>query len=128
MAQAGDPAVLATAYQAGCVRQAEQTLRQSNKPVTVSRLVAELNFGFWSSLFGRQSHDLWQVLRPMFLAKGMQRSAIAHELRETRVMRNRVAHYEPILGMAPAQRYAAVTTLTGWISPGAAAWIVKYSA
>lgn len=122
-----DPAVLTTAYQAGCVRQAEQTLRQASKPVTTSRIVAELNFGFWSSLFGRQSHHLWHVLRPVFLAKGIQRSAIAHELRETRVLRNRVAHYEPILGMALAQRYASITTLTGWLSPSAAAWIAGYS-
>ena len=122
-----DPKVLATPYQASCVRQAEQTLRQGNKPVTASRIVAELNFGFWCPLFGRQSHHLWQVLRPIFLAKGIQRSPIAHELRETRVLRNRVAHYEPILGMALGQRYASITTLTGWLSPSAAAWIAGYS-
>jgi hypothetical protein len=39
------------------------------------------------------------------------------------VLRNRVAHYEPILALRLAQRYADITTLTGWLSPGAAAWI-----
>lgn len=112
-----DPAVLTTAYQQACVRQALQTLKQAGKAASRPQIVAELNFGFWSSLFGRQSHHLWQVLRPIFQAKGIQRGIIAHDLRETRLLRNRVAHYEPILAMPLAQRYAGITTLTGWLSP-----------
>jgi hypothetical protein len=39
------------------------------------------------------------------------------------MLRNRVAHYEPILALPLAQRYADIVTLTGWLSPSAAAWI-----
>jgi len=39
------------------------------------------------------------------------------------VLRIRVGHYEPILAVPLAQRYADITTLTGWLSPSAAAWI-----
>jgi hypothetical protein len=42
-------------------------------------------------------------------------------------LRNRIAHYEPIVALPLAQRYASITTLTGWLSPSAAAWIANYS-
>ncbi|WP_197696971.1 hypothetical protein [Bradyrhizobium sp. ORS 285] len=85
-------------------------------------MVAELNFGFWSSLFGRHSNHLWQHLRPIFQTSGIQRKDIAVQLENLRALRNRVAHYEPILALPLAQRYADITTLTGWLSPSAAAW------
>ena len=52
---------------------------------------------------------------------------IAQELRELRLLRNRIAHYEPIVALPLAQHYASITTLTGWLSPSAAAWIANYS-
>lgn len=122
-----NPVVLTTPYQTGCIAKARQTLQQANKPAVRSQIIAELNFGFWSSLFGRQAHHLWQTLRPIFQAKGVQRGMIAHELRELRLLRNRIAHYEPIVALPLAQRYASITTLTGWLSPSAAAWIANYS-
>lgn len=122
-----NPAVLTTPYQTGCIAKARQTLQQANKPAVRSQIIAELNFGFWSSLFGRQAHHLWQTLRPTFQAKGVQRGMIAQELRELRLLRNRIAHYEPIVALPLAQRYASITTLTGWLSPSAAAWIANYS-
>lgn len=122
-----DPVVLRTAYQQACVRQVLLTLKQAGKVASRPQIVAELNFGFWSSLFGREAHHLWQALRPIFQAKGIQRSTIAHDLREIRLLRNRVAHYEPILAMPLARRYADITTLTGWLSQSAAAWIARYS-
>jgi hypothetical protein len=53
-----DLAVLNTDYQAGCVAKARQTLRQAGKAITRSQIITELNFGFWSALFGRQAHHL----------------------------------------------------------------------
>lgn len=122
-----DPAVLVIGYQTGCITKARQTLQKADKVITRSQIIAELNFGFWSSLFGRLAHHLWQTLRPTFQAKGIQRGMIAKELRELRQLRNRIAHYEPIIALPLAQRYASITTLTGWLSPSAAAWIANYS-
>ena len=90
-------------------------------------MIAELTLGFWSSLFGRDATHLWQHLRPIFQAKGIQRGLIAGQLRDLRLLRNRVAHYEPILSQPLAQRYGNLTTLTGWLSPSAAAWIARTS-
>jgi hypothetical protein len=117
-----DAKTLTTKYQTGCITKARDQLHRDGKPATHGQLVAELNFGFWGSLFGRRSHHLWQDLRPIFQAKGIQRNNIAQQLGDFRALRNRVAHYEPILALPLAQRYADVTTLTGLLSPSAAAW------
>lgn len=122
-----DPAVVTPGYQRNSVTNAIQSLQSAGKAGTRSQAVAELNFGFWSSLFGRQSHHLWQSLRPIFQARGIQRGIIAQNLRELRLLRNRIAHYEPIIALPLAQRYADITTITGWLSPSAAAWIAQYS-
>lgn len=118
-----DDKTLTIKYQSDCVTKARENLTRDGKPATHGQMVAELNFGFWGSLFGRRSHHLWQDLRPIFQAKGIQRNSIAVQLDDFRALRNRVAHYEPILALPLAQRYADITTLTGWLSPSAAAWI-----
>ena len=119
--------ILKSGYQQGCVVKARTALRRDGKGATHSQLVAELNFGFWSSLAGRESHHLWSTLRPIFQEKGIQRSAIAQQLRDLRLLRNRIAHYEPVLALPLAERYASITNLTAWLSPSAAAWIKNFS-
>lgn len=122
-----DLAILASAYQRRCVADARAQLRREGKAANHSQMIAELNFGFWTSLFGREANHLWRVLRPMFQARGIQRGVIAAQLRDLRHLRNRIAHYEPILALPLAQRYASITTLTGYLSPSAAAWIHQHS-
>jgi hypothetical protein len=117
-----DAQTLTTRYQQDCVTKARDQLTRDGKAGTHGQMVAELNFGFWGSLFGRQSHHLWGDLRPIFQAKGIQRHSIALQLSDFRTLRNRVAHYEPILALPLAQRYADITTLTGLLSPSAAGW------
>jgi hypothetical protein len=117
-----DPQVLRHHYQQSCVVKARDALQRNRKAGTHGQMVAELNFGFWSSLFGRHSNHLWQHLRPIFQTTGIKRKDIALQLENFRALRNRVAHYEPILGLPLAQRYADIITLTGWLSPSAAAW------
>src|SRR3546814_6948903 len=104
-----------------------QRRQKNRKAATRPQILSNLNFGIWASLFGPKSHHLWQSLRPIFQAKGVQRGVIARDLRDLRILRNRVAHYEPIIALPLAQRYASITTLTGWLSPSAATWIAKYS-
>ena len=122
-----DKAVLATTYQQECIRQARATLTRERKRATHPQVVAELNFGFWTSLYGRESHHLWGTLRPTFQVKGLHRAVIAGQLRELRFLRNRVAHYEPILSADLAARYAELVALVGWLSPSAEAWIRQHS-
>ena len=122
-----DPAVMADAYQQGCVRSAQQILLRDGKAATHSQMVAELNFGFWTSVFGRSSNHLWGTLRPIFQKQGIKRSLIAQKLRDLRRLRNRTAHYEPILAQPIAVLHQDILDLTAWLSVDAAAWITSHA-
>lgn len=122
-----DPAVLVAHHQHDAILRARSKLAREGKVETDGRMIAELNFGFWTSLFDRTSQHLWPTLRPAFKAKGIQASPIRVKLRNLRRLRNRIAHYEPILTLPLASFYGEATTLTGWLSPRAAAWISRHS-
>lgn len=85
------------------VIKAKDNLRREKKPIEAGRIVAELSFGFWTSLFDvRYEHNqvLWpRLLKPVFpfFPKSQRtRSNISRELNRIRRLRNRVFHYEPI--------------------------------
>lgn len=122
-----DPGVLTEAYQKGCVTKAQEMLFRDGKAATHSQMIAELNFGFWSSLFGPSSNHLWGKLRPIFQTGGIKRALIAHKLRDLRRLRNRIAHYEPILAQPIPTLHQDILNLTAWMSPVASAWITTHS-
>lgn len=85
------------------VNEAKENLWKQRKSIEVGRVVAELSFGFWTSLFDlRYEHNqiLWpKLLKSIFpyLPKGQRtRSFLSCELNRIRRLRNRVFHYEPI--------------------------------
>jgi hypothetical protein len=119
--------VMRDIYQQQRVVGARTTLLREKKIASPGQIIAELNFGFWSSLFGKQSHHLWGTLRPIFHVRGIHRSDIAGKLRDLRQLRNRVAHYEPVLGRPLTELHANLLELSGWLSPDAAAWIETHS-
>lgn len=118
-----DAAVLTQSYQQECVRQARASLLRDGKAATHSQMVAELNFGFWSSVFGPSSNHLWAHLRPIFQTRGVKRKTIANKLRDLRRLRNRIAHYEPIVAQPIVALHQDILDLTAWMSTEAAAWI-----
>ena len=103
---------------------AESQLRGQGKSVDSDRLVAELNFGFWTSLLNThyETQGLWpRLLRPVFphvARRQRTRRLIARRLNDIRHFRNRIFHHEtiwhdPNLGLAHADILEAV----GWIGP-----------
>lgn len=122
-----DHAVMTEAYQQGCVNSAQQILLRDGKAATHSQMVAELNFGFWTSVFGRSSNHLWGTLRPIFQTQGLKRATVAQKLRDLRKLRNRTAHYEPILAQPIAALHQDILDLTAWLSVDAAAWITAHA-
>jgi hypothetical protein len=123
-----DNTVLVDSYQQLCVVEAKRTIQGKGKPITRGQIVAELNFGFWSSLFGSNSNHLWgRILRPIFNKQGLQRATISEKLRDLRQLRNRVAHYEPILAQSLMTLHQDVLTMTSWISVEAGNWIIAHS-
>ncbi len=121
------PGVRLTPYQNACIANARDMLRKQRKALAHDPVVAELTFGFWTSLFGGSSHHLWQHLRTMFNAQGLQRRPVNQMLTDMRILRNRVAHHEPILLLPLHDRYTALHELAGWLEAEAADWIQQHS-
>ena len=102
-----------------------------NQSHTPGRIVAELSFGFWVSLFDkRYEHD--QILWPKlikhifpFLPKGQRtRDFLSRELNRIKYLRNRVFHYKPIWHWIDlSKQHDSIVHLTKCISPFAAKYL-----
>lgn len=102
---------------------------QRNLPPTSSpgKLVAELTFGFWTSLYDREHFRILQgqPLRVFRAAPpALKRQDVANHLRLIRGIRNRVYHYEPLCfagdGISLADTLAAhqaIHDVCGWLGP-----------
>lgn len=106
---------------------AKSRLRERGVPLEPGRLVAELRFGFWTSLFDvryEQSKILWprllgaQLLHPSSPRSMRSRKQLSPLLNRMRHLRNRVFHHEPIWHWSNlAQQHALALELIGWFSP-----------
>ena len=113
------------------INKAKKTLKEKKKTLTPGRIVAELSFGFWVSLFDiRYEHDqtLWpKLIKPTFpfLPKGQRtRNFLSRELNRIKFLRNRVFHYEPIWHWKDlSQQHDSITHLTSSLSPSAAKYL-----
>ena len=103
-----------------------EDIRANKKEPTPGRIVFELTFSFWTAMFGTDYEVFWQqtlheiAQRPD--GKGVRRKDFSVPLTPIRVLRNRIAHHEPILEWDLAKHYTNMVALTEWLSPAAAAW------
>ena len=113
------------------VRQAKDKLLKGKKSIEAGRVVAELSFGFWTSLFDiRYEHGqvLWpKLLIPVFpfLPKGQRtRAFLSRELNRIRFLRNRIFHYEPIWHWKDlSDQHNSVINLIGGLSKSASKYL-----
>lgn len=104
---------------------AKQRLINQGKPVTLNGILTELPFSFWRYLTSsRYQNTLWSShLRFAFPGLWPQRRLAVYEVIERAVLlRNRIAHHEPIFNRHLGQDLAQMQQLIGWISPEALAW------
>ncbi len=120
------PAHQANPRQVEMLAKARQDLRDAHKVETPGAVVAALTFGFWTAMLGREYEDLWQQRLHRIArradGKGLRRKDFSRPLGPIRLLRNRIAHHEPILQWDLPKHHAAVLELTGWLSPVAADW------
>lgn len=109
------PTLLVDSWGRDKVREAKATLTRAGKPLDPGRMVAELDFGFWTSLlnirYARQARTppsqspLWptftQATFPYFPLPGRNpaagRPALSRRFNSIRQhLRNRISHHEPI--------------------------------
>lgn len=97
----------------GCVAEARDNLTRDGKPATHGQMVGRAEL--WVLGFAVRPAQPPVVARPAadLPGEGIQRNSIALQLDDFRALRNRMAHYEPIVALRLAQRYADITTLTG---------------
>jgi len=95
-----------------------------NPPVTAGKLVAELNFGFWTGLLGGSyEQPLWSpnryaLLRAAFSNVSTSRKIIYARLTAIRELRNRVFHHEAIWHRPNLVReHNDIHQAINWISP-----------
>ncbi|KTD57376.1 Abi family protein [Legionella shakespearei] len=109
------------------IAQVINDLKKRKKPIQSGRIVAELSFGFWTSLFDiRYEHG--QILWPRLLKTTFQnlpksqktRAFLSRELNRIRFLRNRVFHHEPIWHWKDlSQQHQQILNLTNGLSPAA---------
>jgi hypothetical protein len=92
------------------------------------KVVAELTFGFWWSLLADEyNRRLWQPCLRSAFDGSVRRAQLHAELNELRLLRNRIAHHEPIHGRDLAGSYERLVDVAERISPLLGARIVSTS-
>jgi hypothetical protein len=125
----GDPAFT---WQLQEVASAKAKLKRRAEAATSDKIIAELAFGFWSSLFNVQFQSvLWKDLRLVFpRCPKLQRKrhTISSALNQVRDLRNRVFHHEQLLWLSPplGELHAKGIEVIGWLDPNLPPWLQQY--
>ena len=93
-----------------------------NKPIEPDRIIAELTFGFWTSLLDRRYERLWhQIIRttfPHMPRTNRTRQNLSSRFNKIRNLRNRVFHHEPIWYWQDLQQqHQDMLEALSWMSP-----------
>jgi hypothetical protein len=87
-------------YQIDRISEARTNIQSSKKEITTGRIISELTFGFWTSLFDTKFEmTLWKNLRfsfPNCQKENRKRKIISAKLNRIRKFRNRIFHHEAI--------------------------------
>lgn len=113
-----------TAWQQEALTSSRHRWREAPKPPDAVRMVAELNFGFWTGFFNKAhartglGFHLAHTIFPH--APREERDLARLDLRWTRLreLRNRVFHHERIVHHSDlAERHREMFLVIGWINP-----------
>ncbi len=103
----------------------EELLREKKQP-TPAGIISALTFSFWTTMLGPAYETLWQTdlhrIGRREDGKGLRRKDFSGPLTPIRLLRNRIAHHEPILAWNLPQHHAAMVRITFWLSVSAAGW------
>ncbi len=125
------------------VNRAKFDLEQNRKSVTPGALVAELRLGFWTSLIStRYENLLWRPhLHKAFPnawderpdgVGGISRTKkkrpdIFLQLERIRILRNRIAHHEPIIKLDLPRSYFETVQALHWVCSVSSLWVKSTS-
>jgi hypothetical protein len=106
------------------VGKVKDELTRLGRPLDPGRVVAGLSFGFWTELYGQRYETRIGIktLRAVFPHYSgtlpLRRSLISGILKDIRLLRNRVAHLEPIIFDPDLPiRHEQMANLISWMNP-----------
>ncbi len=105
------------------ISRAKTNLTRDRKPLEPNRIIAELNFGFWTSLFNkRYEQKLWpKIIKstfPFMPKKHRTRKTLSERFNKVRKLRNRIFHHEPIWHWRDLKiQHQQIIDAIGWINP-----------
>ena len=113
-------------HQAGQIATATEELLREKKEPTPAGIISALTFSFWTTMLGPAYETLWQTdlhrIGRREDGKGLRRKDFSGPLTPIRLLRNRIAHHEPILAWNLGAHHAAMVRITFWLSASAAFW------
>lgn len=110
---------------------ARHDLVRNRKTADAGRVISALTFGYWTAFFGSEYEVHWQqglhrITRPGY-DKGLRRKDLSEPFFKLRKLRNRIAHYEPIIHWDLIKHHGEIIRLTGYLAPAAAEWVAMHS-
>jgi len=110
----------------------EAVNRHAGSGMPVDAVVADITFGFWVALLARRYEVPlgWPKRLPVAfpqLPPGLSREDVRRRANEIRILRNRIAHHEPILHRRLQDDYYAILDVIGWCSIDLR-WVVERTA
>jgi hypothetical protein len=111
----------------------DKVTHKGRDPEDQDKVVAELSFGFWRYLLSSRYHTtLWPTMLPAFShrpsgAAAARRQDIEVKVQSLYVLRNRIAHHEPIFKRDLDRDHRGLVAVAGLICPRTQAWIVGRS-
>jgi len=118
-----DRAIIHYYFNTQSIAKAKETLQRKRKPLDPGRIIAELTFGFWTSLFDKRYEQmLWhKIIKntfPHMPKTDRTRQNLSQRFNKIRNLRNRVFHHEPIWYWRDLQQqHQDILEALGWISP-----------
>ena len=124
-----DDEVLLHRKELGNINRAREKFENSNYSISHDRIIAELNFGFWVALFQNNYHSaLWvKGLDKCFPNYDGTRKKIHEILENLRILRNRIAHHEPIFQLNLDEQFINLTNLVSLMNSNMAGLIDRNS-
>jgi len=126
------PQFLQQDYQKAHLLKIKNSLIENRKSVTPGKIIAALTFGFWTGLLASEYESLWQQTTHAIAQQGngkyLTRKSFSKPLMHIRVLRNRIAHHEPIIHWSSLpEHYQRTMRLTKWLCPAAHDWSAHFS-
>lgn len=112
---------------ASAIDAARRRVAANGRLESPGRVVAELPLGFWRFLLsGRYERTLWlpslRYAFPGLQGRGIRRD-VHDAMRDLHLLRNRIAHHEPIYNRPLGRLHEEALTTAGWVCPVTRQWI-----